>query len=173
MKEAFDSFIKFLRPSKRTILLITITAVITLIIGSMISIWLSKVTNLKVPSLGTIKTLGVEAYWDINCENKTVEVQWGEIWVGSSQNVTFYVRSISNLEATLNLNATNWDPANLSDYMNLSWNYTGTTVHPGDIIQITLTLSAPYSSDFILYLITNDVKEYNFDIIISTSEYHS
>ncbi len=173
MEEASDSFTRFLRPSKRTVLLILVVVVITIVISAAVSILLQRTTNLSVPSFGTIKTLGVEAYWDIDCENKTEEVKWGEILIGSSENVTFYVRSISNVEATLYLNATNWEPSNLSDYMNLSWNYNGTTVHPGEIIQVTLTLSAPYSSDFILYLITNNVKEFNLDICIHTSEYTS
>lgn len=176
MKEAFDSFTKLLRPSKRTILLITITAVTTLIVSSMISIWLSKVTNLKVPTIGTIKTLGVEAYWDANLTDKIDEdeqIDWGTLWVGSSNNITIYLRSISNVEATLYVNATNWDPANLSGYMNLKCPRNGTTVHPGEKIQTTLTLSAPYSSKFISYLIANDVKEFSVDIYISTSEYSS
>ena len=176
MKDIFGSFVKFLRSSKKTILLVTITAVITLIIGSLISIWLSKVTNLKVPSIGTIKTLGVEAYWDANLTDKIDEdeqIDWGTLWIGSSNNITIYLRSISNVEATLYVNATNWDPANLSDYMNLLCTRNGTTVHPGEKIQTTLTLSAPYSSKFISYLIANDVKEFSVDVVIRTSEYHS
>ena len=173
MKNTFNSLIEFLHSSKRVILLITITVVVTLIISSVISIWLSKVTNLDVPSLGTIKTLGVEAYWDLDLENKTETINWGTIWIGSSQNVTLYVRSISNYVATIHLNTTNWNPTNISDYTNLTWNYNGTPVNPGEIIQITLTLSTSSSNSFIRYLITNDVKQFNFDIIISTSEYIS
>ena len=171
MKKAFNSLIEFLRSSKRTILLILITVMITLVISVITSIWLSRTINFHVSSLATIKTLGVEAYWDRSLENKTEKVDWGTIQLGSSQNVTFHVRSISNIETTLNLNATNWNPANISRYMNLTWNYNGTTVRPSEIIQITLTLSASSSSDFITYLITNNVKEFSFEIIISTSEY--
>jgi hypothetical protein len=171
VKNAFDSFVKFLHSSKRTILLILITAVMTIVVNTVISIWLYRIVNVNIPSLGTIKTLGVEAYWDRNLENKTEIIDWGTIWPGSSKNATFYVRSISNVEATLYLHTANWNPANLSDHVTLSWNYNGTTVHPGEIIQVTLTLSAPSSHPFILYLITNDVKEFSFDIIIGASEY--
>jgi len=55
--------------------------------------------------------------------------------------------------------------------MNLSWNYNGTILHPGETIQVILALTAPSSSTFLLYLITNDVKEFSLDIIISTSEH--
>jgi hypothetical protein len=170
MRSRVPSSIAFLPSSKKTVLLILILALASIAIIATISILLSKIDNLKVPSLGTIKAIGVEAYWDPNCENKTETVDWGTIWLGSSQKVTFYVRSISNVKTTLRLNATNWNPANLSDYMNLSWDYNGTTVHPLEAIQVTLTLSAPYSSDFILYLITTEVNDFSFDIIITTSE---
>jgi len=163
----------FKRPQhpKKTLLLIAATAATTILISTLIAIWLTKTTTINVPSLGTIITLGVEAYWDQNLTNKTQTINWGTIYLGSTQNATLYIRSISNIETTLNLNTTNWNPTNLSNYMNLTWNYNGTTIHPNQVIQVTLTLSAPPSISFIQYLITNDIKQFNFDIIISTKEY--
>jgi len=157
MKDTFISFIEFLRSSKTTILFIIITAVITIAISAIISLWLSSINNIYVPSLGTIKTLGVEAYWDKNLENKTETINWGTIWPGSSKNFTLYLRSISNTETTLLLNATNWNPANISEYMNLSWNYNETILHPSETIQVTLILTTSSSNEFIFYLINNDV----------------
>ena len=182
MKDAFNSLIKFLRSSKRAILLITITVVTTLVISSIISIWLGKVTYLNVPSLGTIKTLGVEAYWDPDLKNKTETIDWETIWPGTSKNVTLHIRSISNIETTLELRTANWTfrdsnnrtvagPSDSSPYMNLTWNYNETTVRPDEIVQVTLTLSVDDSSDFIEFLIAKDVKAFSLDIIISTSEY--
>jgi hypothetical protein len=46
---------------------------------------LSKTSNLTVPSLGTVKTIGVETYWDQNRENKTEEINWDEMRVGTSK----------------------------------------------------------------------------------------
>ena len=170
MRNKFHSFIAFLLSSKKTVLLILVVVVITISISAITSIWLSRTINLHVPSLGTIKTLGVEAYWDENLENKTETINWGTIWPGSSKNFTFYLRSISNTETTLLLNSTNWNPANISEYMNLSWNYNGTILHPSETIQVTLTLTTSSSNTFLLYLITNDVTDFNFDINISASE---
>jgi len=169
MMNQFHSFIAFLRSSKKTVLLTVIVAIASITVTTTISILLSNIDNLYVPSLGTIKAIGVEAYWDPNCENETEIIDWGTIWPGSSKNATFYLQSVSNFEATLNLNATNWNPANISDYMSLSWSYNGTPLNPGEIIQVTLTLSAPFSDSFIRYLIVNDVKNFSFDIIIAVS----
>jgi len=173
MKDRFNSFVKFLRFSKRTILLIIITAVITIAISAITSTWLSRTINFHVPSLGIIKTLGVEAYWDENLENKTETISWGTISPGSSKNFTLYLRSISNTETTLCLNTTNWNPANISEYVVLSWNYNGTPVHPSEIVQVTLILTASSSDTFIFYLVTGNVKEFSLDIIISTLEHSS
>ena len=173
---------KFLRSSKKTVLLILVVVVITIIISAAVSILLQRTTNLYVPSLGTIKTLGVEAYWDRNLENKTETIDWGKIWPGTFENRTLHIRSISSIETTLELRTANWTfrdsnnrtvagPSDSSPYMNLTWNYNETIVRPGETVQVTLTLSVDYSSDFIEFLMTNDVKEFSLDIIISTSEY--
>lgn len=170
MKSPFDFLSKFPHPSKKTVLLILVVAALTMLLSAAISIWLSKVNHLKIPSLGNVITLGVEAYWDENCENKTEKVDWDLVWPGSSRNITFYLRSISNVDARLNLNKTNWSPANVSDYMNLSWDYNGTPINPHQVVQVTLSLSASSSYSFIDYLIDNNVKEFGFDIIIYASE---
>lgn len=177
----FSSFIEFLRRSKKTLLLIIVVAAITLALSTAISIWLSRITNLHFPSIGTIKTIGVKAYWDANLTNETDKIQWGTIYLGSSNNVTIHVRSVSNYNTVLNLSTANWtfqnsnnatvqEPANRSLYMDLTWNYNDTTVHPGDTIQTTLTLIVKYSFEFTEFLIENDVKGFNFDIMITASE---
>lgn len=169
MRDRFRSFIAFLNSSKKTLLLIVIVAIASVAITSAVSILLSKTSNLTVPSLGNIKTIGVEVYWDQNGENKTETINWDEIWLGTSKNVTVYVRSTSNYKITINLNATDWVPDNLSDYMNLSWDYNGTLLSPGEVIPVTITLSVSYSQSFVSYLIAEDVQNFNFDIHIVAS----
>jgi hypothetical protein len=136
----------------------------------MISIFLSRITNLSIPSVGHIRTIGVEAYWELDGENKTETVDWGTIFPGLSKNVTLYLKSVSNVETTLNLTAINWNPSNISDYLNLSWSYDGTLLEPGEVIQVTLTLSASPSNSLVQYLIINDVRSFDFDIDILATE---
>jgi hypothetical protein len=171
MKEIFRVFKTFLNRSKKTLFLILIVALASVALTTTISIMLSKTSNFTLPSLGTVKTIGVEVYWDQNLENKTETINWDEVWVGSSKNVTVYIRSISNNRIILNLNATDWNPTDVSDYMNLSWDYNGTLLNPGETIPVMLTLSIPSSYSFVKYLIDNDVQNFNVDIhIIAASE---
>lgn len=169
VRGSLNSFVGFLRPSKRTILLVVTTAIITLVVSSIIFVWLDKVMQLHFPTWGTMKTLGVEAYWNRNLENKTESINWGTMRPGSSQDVTLYIQSVSNIETTLHLSTANWNPT-ISQYMNLTWNYNGTAIRPGEIVEVTLTLVVSSSDEFVLYLVTNDIKQFSFDIIISTSE---
>jgi len=170
------------RSYRKTVLLIAITVAATLIVSSLMSIWLSRVLDLAIPSIGHVTTRGVEAYWDQNLTNKTEIYDWGSIWPGASKNLTLYLRSISNVETTLNLTSENWtfrksnndtvaEPPQTTPYMNLTWNYNNTIVQPGEVLQVTLTLSVDRSSDFIEFLIANEVRSFSVDIIISTTEY--
>ncbi len=182
MKLSFDSFTKLLRPSKKTVLLILVVAAVTILLSAIISIWLSRVTNLKVPSIGTIRTFGVEAYGgDIKLKEGEQYIDWGTIYPGTLTNRSFYIRSKSSIEAILNLDTANWTfrdsdgkivtgPNN--NYMSLTWNYTDTPVDPGEVIMVALTLSASSSSSFIDYLMASDVRDFSFDIVIFASEMH-
>ena len=69
MRTNFRDFIAFLNRSKRTLILIIIVALTSVAVTTIIAILLSKTTNLTVPSLGTVKTIGVETYWDQNRRN--------------------------------------------------------------------------------------------------------
>ena len=182
-----STFPRSLRPSKKTALLILVVASTTLLISTIISMLLTRIGNLDIPSLGNLKTQDVEAYWDADLTNKIDEhdiIDWGTLWLGASSNVTIYLLSISNIETALNLMKTSltfYDtkevaiqpPTNISDHMNLTWDYNGSMLRPGDDIQVTLTLSADYSHDFIDYLIKYDVRIFRFDILIRATEYSS
>ena len=106
----------FLNRSKKTLLLVMIVAIASVTVSTTVAMLLSKRGNLTVSSLGTIKTIGVEAYWDPNRENKAQLINWDEMLVGTSKDVTVYIRSVSNQKVTLDLEATDWNPAKLAGY---------------------------------------------------------
>jgi len=159
-----------LRSSRRTVLLVLMTIVVAVAISTAISILLERTVNLHIPTFGTIRTLGVEAYWDERLNNRTEAINWGIISLGSSRNVTFHVVSTSNIEATLYLEMANAKPTEISEYMSLSWNYQGAPIKSGEILQVTLDLSISPSEDLIEYLVTNEVRDFSFDIIIGIYE---
>ena len=159
-----------LKALRKTILLMVIVALVSIACTSLISIMLLTTDNVYLPSLGTIKTINVETYWDENLETKRETLDWGEIETGMSSNLTLYIKSTSNFIVTVNLTVTDWDPQNISDYISITWDYNGTLLNPGDVIPVTLTLTAPSSEDFINYLVTNEVRTFNVVVHLIASE---
>lgn len=164
MGNRFQSLITFLRSFKKTILLVIIVAVVSITVSSLIAMHLSSFSNFSVPSFGTIKTIGVEVYWDSNLSNKTERIDWGTSLPGSTKNVTLYIQSASNLEVTLNLSIDNWQPDDLADYLNIFWDYNGTSLAPDESTPVTLSMSTSSSTSMVRYLIENNVQNFNFDI---------
>lgn len=182
MKQPHRPFTELVKGSKKTILLIAMAVLTTLVLSALISMWLYKTDDLYIPSFATIRTLGVRAYWDPNLKNETTGLPWSTVYPGTSNNVTLYFQSVSNIKTKLLLRTANWTfrnsdgtivlgLVNSTNYMNLTWNYNNTIVDPGQALQVTLTLSTDKSDDFIWFLVNNNVKEFSFDVIISTSEY--
>jgi hypothetical protein len=165
-----SSLFAILSRNKKTLLLIFVVSTVTLLISSAISIWLSNFHNLTVPTVGTIKTVGVEAYWDPNRENRTETIDWGTLWPGLTRNATLYIRSVSNVKTTLNLSTSDSVPAEVSEYLNLSWDYSGALINPDGTIQVTLFLSATRDESFIRYLIDNHVTNFSINIHIVAHE---
>ena len=85
MRTILGKVVAFLNCSKKTLLVVMTVAVISVIASSSIAVMLSSNGNLTVPSLGSIKTIGVETYWDQYRVNKAELVDWDEIWAGSSK----------------------------------------------------------------------------------------
>jgi hypothetical protein len=126
-----DSFIKSLHQQKKTILLIVSVAAITLSLSIMIPMLIDTTTHLNLPSVGTMYTIGIKAYYDPDLQNITTQIQWGKTYPGSSTNVTLYIKSISNIQTRLQLQTAKWTflnstnaivlgPSNVMPYLNLT-----------------------------------------------------
>ena len=174
------SFFVFLKSSYKILFLVAIVAIISVASTTLVSILLSESdSDVYLPSLGTIKTIDVEIYWDPNGENKRETLSWDEIKIEKLEwdeiktgtvNTTVYVKSVSNFRVTLNLNITDWNPVEISDYLTISWDYNGTLINPGEIIPVTMTLSASSSDAFINYLVENEINRFDVAIHIVASD---
>lgn len=159
-----------------------IAVLATLLLSALISTWLQESVDLYIPSFATIKTSGIKAYWDVNLTNETTGLPWSTVYPGNSTDKILFLQSVSNVKTKLELRTTNWTfrdsnntivlgPVSSTDYLNLTWNYNNATIVPRQAIQVTLTLSADKSDDFIWFLVNNDVKEFSFDVVISAHEH--
>lgn len=156
-------------PKKHTYLLIASLTAVTIIaafaVGFLIGSHYSS-SSKHVIGYSILATEGVEAYWDISLENKVGEIDWGTIRLGSSKNVMFYVRRMIDIETPLYLETRNWEPANISNHVDLTWNYNASKHQTNETTQVTLTMSAPRSDSFVDYLAKNNVKNFSSNVNI-------
>jgi hypothetical protein len=113
----------------------------------------------RVSSVGIVKTVGVGAFWDIDCTSRVTEIDWGLVEPGQHVNATIYLKNEGNAPITLSINTENWSPSNASNYITLSWDYAGQKVDPRTVVKVNLTLSV--SSN------VTRVTNFSFDIIIT------
>lgn len=161
LKKQVISLFSPLKNSRKTLLLMVVVAVLSIAITSLISVMLSSYANHHLPSLAVIKTIDVETYWDSQAQNKIDIIDWGEIEPGKSVNVTFYLKSVSNFDVTVDLVLTDWSPADITDYVSITWDYDDSVLEPGELIEVTMNLSASSSSDFVTYLVENEITNFN------------
>ncbi|MDH5483409.1 MAG: hypothetical protein OEY22_11135 [Candidatus Bathyarchaeota archaeon] len=164
-------------------MLILIVAVATIAVSTAIAMWLSRFDNLHIPSLGTLRTTGVEAYGgDINLTQDGEQyIDWGTIYTGMLVNRSFYIRSKTNVETTLNFTIANLtfldsNGENVTEYLPIEmplipdWNCTDTPISPDQEICVNFTLQASIDTSFINYLLVYEVTGFSFDMIIRVIE---
>ncbi|MEM2567645.1 MAG: hypothetical protein QXH20_04135 [Candidatus Bathyarchaeia archaeon] len=177
VKSPFNAIMSFTHRHWKTILLGIIISLATLLLSAIISIWLSRYYNLRLPTLGTIRTIGVEVHGGDLIGGRLID--WGIVYPGTLTNRSFYIRSESNTQVKLSLKQSNFTflnskkenvtqhlPSPGTEALNLTWNYSGNVLNPKQEIFVTLTLNVSNDPSFIRFLVNYEVTEFNFDICI-------
>jgi hypothetical protein len=103
----------------------------------------------------------VTLYEDENCTQTLTTLDWGFLSPGDTAKYLIYLQNNGNVNATLDFFSTrNHDPPELSNYMLLTWNYTGQILEPNEVIPIKFDL---YVSPSLL-----NVTNFRFDIVVTS-----
>ena len=95
------------------------------------------------PTTGVFASTGIGIYKDRPCTQNLTSIDWGVIYPSGSVTRHAYIRNLGNLNVTLQMTPSNWNPASASNYLTLSWNYTaGKIIKPQEVIHIMFTLTA-------------------------------
>jgi len=116
------------------------------------------VTEKSISNAGSVKAIGVGVYWDENCTSEISFIDWGMLEPGLSENVTVHIRNEGNSVASLSMETSNWSPSNASNYITLSWGYSGESIDPDEVVRITFTLSISATIE--------GITNFSFDITI-------
>jgi hypothetical protein len=111
-----------------------VAAAASLIAYALVSSWL-------VRNVGVVKAVGVAVYWDEACTRPCSEINWGNLTLGETKNVTVYVRNEGNVPITLNMHTENWNPPTAAEHLTLTWNYSGEVLQPRDLVPVAFSLS--------------------------------
>jgi len=115
-----------------------------------------------INNAGNVNSVGVGVYWEQECTNEVVTVDWGYIEPGSTQNVIIYIKNEGNTPMTLNLTTDSWSPVPAPTYIALVWNREGAQVNGYSTLETTLTLTV--SSDI------TEISTFNFNMTITGTE---
>jgi hypothetical protein len=120
------------------------------------------ISTQSIPSDGTITTVDVGVYSNIECSQNCTSISWGSLYPGNSTTRTVYVKNIGTVPITLSMTPVNWDPTDASTYLTLTWNQQGTVLGVGDSVTATLTLTADAD--------TGDLQDFDVNIVVSGAE---
>jgi len=98
-------------------------------------------TSNTISSIGTLKAIGIEVYQNENLTDRVTTINWGTLEPGDTKTCTIYVSNKGNFPLTLSLSSSNWNPPSASNYLTLTWSYSGQTISAGETVQVTLTLA--------------------------------
>jgi hypothetical protein len=142
---------------KKSIQIVVACLAFAIIIVVGVSAWVSQ--TWYIHNNATMKTVGVEVYWDQALTENVASIDWGIFEPGQNKTVRVYIKSVANVPSTLNMSTSNWLPSNASLYITLSWSYNGIVLNPNDVIPVDLTLAASPS--------ITGIKNFSFDITIT------
>jgi len=123
--------------SKLAIIVISIAVVLTTLV-TLAALSASRNVTLD----GTITSVNVGVYSDAACTQTCTTINVGSLNPGSAFTQTVYIKNTGTVPVTLSMNTSNWNPAEASSYLTLSWNRQNYVLNAGLSVQATLTLTA-------------------------------
>ncbi len=99
----------------------------------------------------------VGVYTTQKCTTNLTRISWGRLLPGSSYTKTGFIRNNGNVNMTLGLSTSDWNPVN-ANVIGLNWNYNGKPLMPGQVLAVTWKLNVPST--------ISGVKNFSFNIVI-------
>lgn len=118
----------------------------------------------RVRNIGRIRSIGIGVYSDPSCTTRATEIDWGFLEPGDHVDRQLYFKNERTVNFTISFSTGNWTPSVASSHLNLTWDYTGVTLNPEDILPGTLTLTASF------IIGEANITDFSFDITFYATE---
>jgi len=120
--------------------ILALAVVLALLAGSALTFAVMQWTR-HIPSLATLKVVGVGVYKDVNFTVSVTEIDWGVVEPGENKSFSVYIKNESNVPITLTMQTEDWSPATASSFINFSWDYNGSEIPVDGSIPVTFVLN--------------------------------
>jgi hypothetical protein len=131
----------------KLVLAVITLMLLTVILSRLIIVGVSSLyqTSSTISSVGTFKAIGIGIYWDDALTSRVDTINWGALEPGTQKSFTIYIRNEGNMPLTLSISTSNWNPAAVSNYLTLTWSYSGQVINAATTAVLTLTLAVSES----------------------------
>jgi hypothetical protein len=109
-------------------------------------------------TIGNTGTIQTGEYIQVN----RASIDWGVLSPAENKTESIIVSNTAPVKLQLQVSTNSWNPSNASDYLSLTWNYSGSPVAAKASVPIALTLHVdPYISG---------IQNFTFNILISGNQ---
>ena len=134
----------------------TICIILVVILGTII---VNSGSSRTIAYAYSMRGIGVGIYCDQGCTNRTLSLDWGQIEPSLNSTVRVYVRNEGESTISLWMATSNWTPNVASNYMTLSWTYSGRILSPHEVIPMDLILNVSPT--------VSGITDFSVDIVIT------
>lgn len=120
-----------------------------------------------IGATGVVAERGIGVYWDITATQKITTISWGTLGAGSTKNVTIYIRNELDAPILLYVDAINWEPLEIFQYLHLNWTFGTNYLKVMRVRQVIITLGVDWNVTT-LFTESQDTIDFSFDISIHT-----
>jgi len=121
------------------------TIIIIAVVGLVATGISALVATQRVSTSGNINAVGVGVYSNSNCTTVLTNIPWGALNPGGTATQTMYVKNTGNMQETLNMTTSAWNPPSASNYITVSWNQQGSVLAANQVVTAVLTLTVSSS----------------------------
>lgn len=147
----------YLKEKKFLVRVVVLAVVVGLFVGAAVTYAVMQWTR-KIPTVATLKLMGVGVYKDVNFTVPVSKIDWGILEPGEQKNFSAYIKNESNVPITLTMHTEDWSPLNASSFITLSWNYNGSKIPVDEYIPVTFILNVDPA--------TTSIDSFSFTIVI-------
>ena len=104
------------------------------------------------------ETLNLNIYWDEKCTQKVTSINWGTLNPGTSKAVTFFIKNKEKTPIILDHYVYDFKPAQITNYLKLTWDYDGQKIGFKDTVKVSLELQILENAP--------EIENFNFKISI-------